>query len=202
VTSVASDHEAPRRDTLAGSRQRLLETAATLLYREGVGVGVERLCRAAGVSKRSMYQLFGTKDELIAESLRLTGERTTERYVTPDDRDRTPRDQIMRVFRRLEEETSSLDFAGCPFVSTAVELKDHEHEAVAIAVAFKGRLSAFFAERVAEAGVGGDDGREAAEALTAVFDGCAIRAVMRNGPLDGLSLRMAGTVLDSYGIAA
>ncbi|MDX3528556.1 TetR/AcrR family transcriptional regulator, partial [Streptomyces sp. ID05-39B] len=34
-------------------RERLLEAAATLTYRDGVGIGVEALCRAAGVSKRS-----------------------------------------------------------------------------------------------------------------------------------------------------
>ena len=51
-------------------RQRLLEAAATLTYRDGVNIGVEALCKAAGVSKRSMYQLFESKDELLAASLK------------------------------------------------------------------------------------------------------------------------------------
>lgn len=51
-------------------RERLLEAAATLTYRDGVGIGVEALCKAAGVSKRSMYQLFESKDELLAASLK------------------------------------------------------------------------------------------------------------------------------------
>ena len=42
-------------------RERLLEAAATLTYRDGVGIGIEALCKAAGVSKRSMYQLFTSK---------------------------------------------------------------------------------------------------------------------------------------------
>ena len=38
-----------------------------LAYREGtVAVGVDKICRAAHVSKRSMYQLFDTKDDLVA----------------------------------------------------------------------------------------------------------------------------------------
>lgn len=55
----------------AGSptRDRLLDAAAELFYREGVGVGVEALCRVAGVSKRSMYQLFDSKDGVLAASL-------------------------------------------------------------------------------------------------------------------------------------
>ncbi|MFD6751779.1 TetR/AcrR family transcriptional regulator, partial [Streptomyces anthocyanicus] len=51
------------------TRDRLLDAAAGLFYREGVGIGVEALCREAGVSKRSMYQLFGSKDEVLAASL-------------------------------------------------------------------------------------------------------------------------------------
>ena len=60
-----------------GPRERLLEATATLTYRDGVGIGVEALCKAAGVSKRSMYQLFDSKDELLAASL----ERGASAYV-------------------------------------------------------------------------------------------------------------------------
>ena len=40
----------------ASTRDRLLDAAAELFYRDGVSLGVEALCRTAGVSKRSMYQ--------------------------------------------------------------------------------------------------------------------------------------------------
>lgn len=53
----------------SSTRDRLLDAAAELFYREGVGVGVEALCRVAGVSKRSMYQLFDSKDAVLAASL-------------------------------------------------------------------------------------------------------------------------------------
>ena len=53
----------------ASPRERLLEAAASLTYRSGVGIGIDALCKAAGVSKRSMYQLFESKDELLAASL-------------------------------------------------------------------------------------------------------------------------------------
>lgn len=53
----------------ASPRERLLDAAAELFEREGVGVGTDALCRAAGVSKRSMYQLFDSKDAIIAAAL-------------------------------------------------------------------------------------------------------------------------------------
>lgn len=51
------------------TRDRLLDAATELFSREGVHIGVEALCRTAGVSKRSMYQLFGSKDEVLAAGL-------------------------------------------------------------------------------------------------------------------------------------
>lgn len=53
----------------ASTKDRLLDAAAELFYRDGVSIGVEALCRTAGVSKRSMYQLFASKDEVLAASL-------------------------------------------------------------------------------------------------------------------------------------
>ena len=52
------------------ARQRLLDAAADLFYRQGIGaVGVDLVSMRAGVSKRTLYQQFGSKDRLIAESL-------------------------------------------------------------------------------------------------------------------------------------
>ena len=59
--------------TSATPRERLLDAAGELFYRDGVNIGVDALCKAAGVSKKSMYQLFRSKDELIAESLASRG---------------------------------------------------------------------------------------------------------------------------------
>src|SRR5689334_21223572 len=59
--------------TSATPRERLLDAAGELFYRDGVNIGVDALCEAAGVSKKSMYQLFRSKDELIAESLASRG---------------------------------------------------------------------------------------------------------------------------------
>jgi AcrR family transcriptional regulator len=72
------------------SRERLLEAAATLTYQDGVNIGVDALCKAAGVSKRSMYQLFHSKDDLLAASLE---ERTAPFVATllpPADDGRSP----------------------------------------------------------------------------------------------------------------
>ena len=55
------------------ARQRLLTAAADLFYRRGIGaVGVDLVSKQAGVSKRTLYQQFGSKGRLIAETVSYT----------------------------------------------------------------------------------------------------------------------------------
>jgi AcrR family transcriptional regulator len=179
----------------APPRERLLRAAAQLFYAEGVSVGVERLCRTAGVSKRSMYQLFATKDEVIAEALRTHGPASVASYFPDRGADMPPRERILHVFARLEERAGTPEFHGCPFVNTAIELHDPAHQASGVALAFKRELEVYF-QRQAES-LGAPDPRFLAAQLTMLFDGAAVRAVMRAAPLDGLALRAAAQLLIS-----
>lgn len=182
--------------TKSSTRERLLRAAADLFYREGVAtVGVEKLCQAAGVSKRSMYQLFATKDEVVAESLRQFGPAMVDGYIQGDTGELTPRQRILFVFEQLEARATQPGFCGCPFVNTAIEMRDPNHPASAIARDFKQHLTEHFA-RQAELG-GATDPHALAVQLTVVFDGSAVRAVMRGEGLGGISVRAANALLDA-----
>ena len=55
----------------ANARDRILVAAGSLFYREGIhATGVERIAQEAGVSKRTMYQHFPSKTQLVEEYLR------------------------------------------------------------------------------------------------------------------------------------
>lgn len=180
--------------TVPTTRDRLLRTAADLFYREGVAtVGVERLCQTAGVSKRSMYLLFATKEDLVAETLREHGPEIVAGYFPTADADLSPRERIRYVFERLDEQSGTPDFHGCPFVNTAVETRDPDHPATVVARGFKDQLAAYFAAQAA--GLGVADPEALAVQLTMVFDGAAVRAVMRGESLDGAAARTADALL-------
>lgn len=179
----------------APPRQRLLDTAAELFYREGVNTGVEALCKAAGVSKRTMYQLFGTKDALIAEALSVSGVRHQALLLPAPDEGAGPRDRILSVFRQLDHLSAQPGYQGCPFVSTAVELKDAAHPASRVARDSKDALTAFFRTEAAAAGAA--DPETLARQLTVVFDGAGVRSVVQSAPLDGLAAATAALLLDA-----
>src|SRR5215218_5098857 len=116
-----------------GPRERLLEAAATLSYRRGVGVGIEALCKAAGVSKRSMYQLFDSKDELLAASLRERAADFVAGLLPPADDGRSPRERILHVFERVELQAGLPEFRGCRYLAVQIELKNQAHPASRVA---------------------------------------------------------------------
>ena len=185
----------------ASPRDRLVRAAADLFHREGItATGVERLCQAAGVSKRSMYQLFDTKDELVAESLAEHGRATVAAYLPEDTADLGPRERILYVFERLDEMSADSGFGGCPFVGTATELKDPAHPAVVVARSHKQRLTDFFAREAARAGA--SDPGTLGKQLTIVFDGAAARAVVHATGLGGLAVLTASVILDAGGVSA
>ncbi|MGI5196319.1 TetR/AcrR family transcriptional regulator [Streptomyces sp. CA-288835] len=179
-------------------RERLLEAAATLTYRAGVGIGVEALCKAAGVSKRSMYQLFASKDELLAASL----ERRTSAYVAMllpgADDDREPRERIMHVFEQVESQAGMPEFRGCPFLAAQIELKDQDHPASRVAHEVKANLTAFFRAEAEQGGA--DDPDLLARQLSLVFDGASARAGIGADKLTGLVAPTVTTLLDAAGV--
>jgi AcrR family transcriptional regulator len=179
-------------------RDRLLTAAADLFYRDGVtATGVERLCATAGVSKRSMYQLFETKDELVAAALAEVGPATHAAFL-PDDAVTAPRERILHVFQTLEDTVAQPGFVGCRFVNTASDLRDPTHPAAVLAREFKQRLTDWFATEARAGGAADPD--LLARQLTVVFDGSGARTVVHGTTLDGLSVTTAAALLDAAGV--
>ncbi|MFJ2960418.1 TetR/AcrR family transcriptional regulator [Streptomyces sp. NPDC087270] len=182
------------------SRDRLLDAAAELIYRQGVGTGIDALCKAAGVSKRSMYQLFDGKDDVLAAALARQEPRLTALLVPPPGKPSAPRDRILYVFQRLEEAAASPDYRGCPFLAAQVELKDPGHPASAVAARSKQALTDFFRAEAERAGVA--EPGLLARRLAIVYDGASARAGIRSEVLDGLAVSTAALLLDAAGLAA
>ncbi|MET9275306.1 TetR/AcrR family transcriptional regulator [Kribbella sp. NPDC003557] len=186
--------------TSATPRERLLDAAGELFYRDGVNIGVDALCKAAGVSKKSMYQLFRSKDELIAESLASRGPAYQTLLQPGPEDDRSPRERILAVFERQDAMVAGGNYLGCPYVSTAVELKNPEHPGSVVARHFKQQLTDFFHRELVKAGA--EDPSTLAVQLTMIFDGAAARAVVRAQPLNGIGAATAAALMEAAGLHA
>jgi AcrR family transcriptional regulator len=105
------------------ARERLLLAADELFYAEGVHtVGIDRVIERAGVAKATLYNAFGSKDELVraylirrnlARQARLT-EQLAARY-------QEPRERLLGVFDLLGESYVRPGFHGCAFANASAE---------------------------------------------------------------------------------
>ncbi|MET8846341.1 TetR/AcrR family transcriptional regulator [Amycolatopsis sp. NPDC004625] len=180
------------------TRERLLDAAATLTYRDGVNVGVEALCKAAGVSKRSLYQLFESKDELLAASLKEGAGAFVTGLLPPADDGRPPRDRIMHVFAQVETQAHAPGFRGCRYLAVQIELKDPRHPASRVARRIKRNLLGFFRAEAVQGGAA--DPELLARQLILVFDGASARAGIGVDTLKGLLTPTVTTLLDAAGL--
>src|SRR6201996_7540229 len=104
-----------------GARQRILDTATELFYRDGINAtGVERLAAESSVSKRTLYQHFPSKTAVVEEYLRSIEQGVADSALPgADASDQTPRERLLAVFEAPMARGGPL--RGCPFHNAAVE---------------------------------------------------------------------------------
>src|ERR1700750_1371845 len=102
-------------------KDRILETADRLFYLQGIrAVGVDTIAAETGISKRTLYNHFPSKDALILAYLeRRFREITSADAGLPAP---PPAEQILGVFERLERTIGRHGFRGCPFVNAVAEI--------------------------------------------------------------------------------
>ncbi|HEY0381834.1 MAG TPA: helix-turn-helix domain-containing protein [Candidatus Elarobacter sp.] len=149
----------------------IAEVAARLFYRDGIhAVGVDLVAATAGLTKRTLYRHFRSKDELIAASLR-----RAPRVQFPEHG--APVERILGAFDQLETFLDGSEFRGCPYIIFTAELTEPGHPARRLIEHFLAKRRAWFRDRAAEAGLQNPD--EVAEQLDVLFDGAAASGAKR-----------------------
>jgi AcrR family transcriptional regulator len=137
----------------------IAQRAADLFQEHGItATGVDALSRAAGISKRTLYERFGSKDGLITAAYDALDLPVFEHVTEPAKRaSDTPRGQLEQLFVSLEALVSAPDFHGCPFQSASSELADRNHAAHAVIRRHKERLRHWIFDRARAAGAADPD---------------------------------------------
>lgn len=161
----------------ASARDRVLDAAAMLFYRDGfVGVGVDTITAEAAVAKMTLYRHFPSKDELIVAYL----ERADEQFRTWFDQSLGgghARQKLLNLFDSLGRfATSPQCFGGCMFQHAAADFPDADHPAHRIALAHKKSVLARLRDLTKQAGAADPGGL--AEQLLLLMDGAFVAARM------------------------
>ncbi len=121
------------------ARQRILETASEMFYRDGVrAVGIDAIIAGSGVAKMSLYRNFPSKDALVTAWLE---DRNAFFWRRWDDAEASgagqPRAQLEAVLDMIAATAAHPKWRGCPFLNTGTEFPEPEHPARAVILANK-----------------------------------------------------------------
>jgi AcrR family transcriptional regulator len=179
-----------------GARQRILDAAAELFYREGINAtGVERLAAKSSVSKRTLYQHFPSKTAVVEAYLRGTDERVARALLNADEQ--PPRQRLLAVFDAPA--TPGATFRGCPFHNAAVEAAGTMPGVQDIVRTSKRSFADVLTELAEQAGAA--DPRQLGDQLAVLYEGAAALSTSLDDPSPWANARTAAEALIDHAVS-
>lgn len=174
-----------------GARERIETAAARLFYHNGIhATGVELIAGEANVSKRTLYQHFPGKNDLVESYLRRMdtegGSPNEQRLADPN---LTARERLLAIFEMSQREV----MRGCPFHNAAVESAGTLRGADDIVRAHKQRIIGRLIAVAREAGVA--DPELLGQQLAVLFEGATALATSLNDTAPVVHARAAAATL-------
>lgn len=180
------------------TRKRLISAADGLFYNQGIrATGVDAVAEAAGVTKRTLYAHFSSKDALIAAYLEARDLPTLGRYqgLIPGP-GASAATRIRRIFEQLGRNSKDARWRGCSFLRAASEFANLPgHPARTIAARHKKGFESWLAEILARDGIA--NALVLARQIMILFDG-AVAAILvhRDSGYAALAAEAASVLID------
>jgi AcrR family transcriptional regulator len=178
------------------TRRRLIAAADGLFYGQGIrAVGVDAVAEAAGVTKRTLYYHFASKDDLIAAYLEERDLPTLGRYqgVIPEGGEPAAH-RVRRIFEQLGENAEDPRWQGCSFLRAAAEFANLPgHPARVVAARHKKRFEAWLEGILVADGF--NEAADLARQLMILFDGAVAQILIHRDVSYALSAADAASTL-------
>lgn len=155
-TSEPGKAATPRRSV---KREAILDAAERLFYENGFhATGIDRIVSDAGVTPRTLYHHFASKDQLVQGVLRQRETRYFELLdAFADARQQQHGDPVRAVFEALANWLETGAAQGCIFISALNEYANENEEIAAIVSAHKTRVRKKLQARLVDAGYAADE---------------------------------------------
>jgi len=113
----------PKPDVRTSPEERLIAAGQRLFCREGIhATGIARLLSEAGVSRKTLYERFGSKERLLHVVLKREGEAWRNWFARGLANTRgTPQERLLAAFDLLGEWFRQPNFYGCAFINAVAE---------------------------------------------------------------------------------
>ncbi len=178
------------------ARERLLAAADELFYAEGVQtVGIDRVIEHAGVAKASLYNTFGSKENLVQAYLEGRHQATMDWLRRAVERHSDPKQRLLAVFDAQAELFADPGFHGCAFIAASAEAPDGgviQHAADD----YRAEILGLFTDLSRDAGA--SEPAALGRQLHLLFDGAGLAAQMDRDPdVAGAAKAAAALLLDA-----
>jgi AcrR family transcriptional regulator len=173
----------------------LLEATNELIYAGGItGTGVDAIADRAGVTKRTLYQHFGSKDRLVAEALTDRNRRALLTLETNARKraEETGEPAILALFDVIENALRTKTKAGCAFINASLEINRPGHPVREAALAHLRAREELVYQLLTEAGVENPD---LAAQMTLLVDGAYAVGGSRRHPAAARHAKAAAAAL-------
>jgi AcrR family transcriptional regulator len=165
------------------TRQRIVAAASSLFYSEGIrAVSVDAVAEKAGLTKRTLYYHFRSKDDLVAAYLAARDQPNLTLFKRWfDEAEGGLPDKIAAIFRNLARSARHPKWRGCGFLRTTAELANLPgHPAIKIGAAHKKKFESWL--RVTFEGEGIGDAAELARQMLLLLDGSFAVVLLHRDP--------------------
>ena len=157
---------------------KILQAASSLFYAHGIhAIGVDTIAAHAGVSKKTLYERFGSKERLITEYLI---ERDSQWCSFLTDRlewaATNPAERVAAIFHASAEWAAQRGTKGCGMINAHAEISDPAHPAYAVIVGQKRWMLTLFHTEAHH--ICPSESEELAEQLMLLHEGAMVSAGM------------------------
>ena len=138
------------------TRSRIVEAANRLFYGAGIrSVSVDAVAEKAGITKKTLYYHFKSKDDLVAAYLASRDQPNLTLFAKWFEQAEGPlAGRVRAIFTNIAASARNRRWKGCGFLRTAAELVDTPgHPAVKVAGGHKKKLEGWLATVIAADGV-------------------------------------------------
>ncbi|MER5437969.1 helix-turn-helix domain-containing protein [Streptomyces sp. NPDC002790] len=174
TTNPAPPAVDPDRPDLTPAARKVLETASRLFYERGIhAVGVDLIAAESGVTKKTLYDRFGSKEQIVVDYL-ATRDARWRAYLAHhhEDAELSPTDRVLAVFDASQEWMSANSGKGCSMVNAHAEISDPAHPAYAVITGQKRWMLELFTRLASD--VAPDTARELGRSLMLLHEGALV----------------------------
>ena len=182
---------------MQSKREQLINTATALFSEHGFhATGIDTILAKSGIAKKTMYNHFRTKDELILAVLRQYDSEFRNNFMRQvEAAANNPKERLLAIFDIAEHWFAQNNFFGCMFINAIGEYSEQQTPIREVCREFKKLMHGYIMELAKESRASNPE--ELADELALLLEGAIVTAqVSQRTNAASTAKRVAKTLIE------